>query len=113
MQTFLEQLLGATNLPTYLAWFVLAFIGAFTAILVRAQVKYKQSKETPKEWSWRFLFHDNIINLVVGFFITFIFLRFSNETLKVEPSAWIALLVGATNNEIALRFVKYGLKARK
>ena len=112
MQTFLEELLGTTNVPTYLAWFILAFIGAFTAILVRAQIKYKKSKSTPKEWSWSFLLHDNVINLLVGFFITFIFLRFSNEILKVEPSAWFALLVGATNNELALQFVKFGFRAR-
>lgn len=113
MQKFLEELLGTTDLPTYLAWFLLAFIGAFSAIMARAQIKYEKSKETPREWSWSFLLHDNIINLVLGFFITFIFLRFSNEILKIEPSAWLAVLVGATNNELALQFVKFGFKARK
>ena len=113
MSQFLNQLLGTTDLPTYAAFFVLAFIGAFTVILIRAKIKYKQSSDTPHRWSWRFLFQDNLINLLIGFFITFIFLRFSNETLKVEPSAWMALLVGATNNELALLFVKFSLKARK
>lgn len=113
MNKFLEQMLGTTDVPTYLAWFVLAFIGAFTAILIRAKAKYKKSSDTPVKWSWSFLFHDNAINLLLGFLITFIFLRFSQETLKVEPSAWIALLVGATNNELSLLFVKFGFKARK
>ena len=113
MQKFLEQLLGTTDLPTYAAWFVLAFIGAFTAILIRAKVNYKSSDETPNRWSWKFLIQDNLINLLVGFFITFIFLRFSNETLKMEPTAFGALIIGATNNELALLFMKFSFKARK
>lgn len=113
MENFLEEMLGTTDMPTYIAWFVLAFIGAFTAILIRAKAKYKQSGDTPNKWSWSFLFHDNALNLLLGFMITFIFLRFSQETLKVEPSAWTALLVGATNNELSLLFIKFGLKARK
>ncbi|MBQ0907486.1 hypothetical protein KBJ98_02090 [Flavobacterium sp. F-328] len=113
MNKFLEQILGTNDVPTYLAWFLLAFIGAFTAILIRAKAKYKTSDDTPRKWSWGFLLQDNAINLLLGFFITFIFLRFSQETLKLEPSAWVALLVGATNNELSLLFVKFGLKARK
>ena len=113
MQKFLEQLLGTTDLPTYAAWFVLAFIGAGTAILIRAKVKYKSSEETPSNWNWPFLIQDNLINLLVGFLITFIFLRFSNETLKMEPTAFGALIIGATNNELALLFMKFSMKARK
>jgi hypothetical protein len=113
MQKFLEQLLGTTDLPTYAAWFVLAFIGAFTAILIRAKVKFKSNEETPDKWSWKFLIQDNLINLLVGFLITFIFLRFSNETLKMEPTAFGALIIGATNNELALLFMKFSMKARK
>jgi hypothetical protein len=113
MNKFLEQLLGTTDVPTYIAWFILAFIGAITAILIRAQIKYKKSKETPDKWSWKFLAWDNALNLIVGFLITFIFLRFSNETLKMEPTSFGALLIGATNNELALFFMKFSLKARK
>ena len=113
MEKFLQQLLGTTDLPTYLAWFVFALIGALTVILIRAQIKYKNSTDTPEKWSGWFLLRDNALNLVMGFFITFIFLRFSIETLGKEPTAWGALLIGATNNELALIFVKFGFGARK
>lgn len=113
MEKFLQQLLGTHDLPTYTAWFILAFIGAFTAILIRAKVKYKDSTDTPYKWSWAFLFRDNFINLLIGFLITFIFLRFSNETLHLEPTAFGALIIGATNNELALLFLKFSLKARQ
>ena len=34
METFILQLFGTTDLPTYLAWFVLAFIGALILAIV-------------------------------------------------------------------------------
>lgn len=110
MEKFLEQLLGTTDLPTYAAWFILAFIGAFSGVLIRAQIKYKNDSDTPKKWSWSFLFKDNKLNLIVGFFITFIFIRFS-EKLNMEPTAFGALMIGATNNELATLFISF--KPRK
>lgn len=113
MEKFLQELLGTNDVPTYMAWFVLAFVGAIAAILVRAKLKYKASKDTPDQWSWIFLWKDNVLNLMVGFLITFIVLRFSNEVLRVEPSAWLACAIGAANNEFALLFIKASSKVRK
>jgi H+/Cl- antiporter ClcA len=111
MQKFLEQLLGTTDLPTYAAWFILAFIGAFAGVLVRAQLKYKNSQGTPDKWSLKFLLNDNLLGLFIGFFITFIFIRFSKEMLNMEPTAFGALIIGVTNNELATLFISF--KARK
>jgi hypothetical protein len=111
MQKFLEQLLGTTDLPTYAAWFILAFIGAFAGVLIRAQLKYKNSKGTPEKWSLTFLLNDNLLGLFIGFFITFIFIRFSKEMLNMEPTAFGALIIGVTNNELATLFISF--KARK
>lgn len=113
MEKFLQELLGTTDVPTYLAWFVLAFVGALAAILIRAKIKYKASKDTPDQWSWSFLFQDNLINLLVGFLVTFLVLRFSNDVLHIQPSAWLATAIGAANNEFALAFIKASSKARK
>ena len=110
MEKFLVQLFGTTDLPTYIAWFILAFIGAFAGVLVRAQLKYKNNAETPEKWSWSFLIKDNTLNLLVGFFITFIFIRFSKELANMELTAFGALIIGATNNELATLFISF--KAR-
>ncbi|MCV9931749.1 hypothetical protein OIU80_05590 [Flavobacterium sp. LS1R47] len=113
MKTVLEQLLGTTDVTTYFAWFLLAFIGAFTAIVIRAKFKYKYSDDTPYRWSWSFLLRDNLINLIVSFFISLIFFRFTNQVLKIEPNFLLAILFGGTSNELALQFIKYNLEARK
>lgn len=112
MEKFLGELLGTNDVPTYMAWFVLASIGAVAAILFRAKLKYKESKDTPDQWSWSFLWRDNALNLLVGFLITFIVLRFSNEVLRIQPSAWLACAIGAANNEFALLFIKASSKVR-
>jgi fluoride ion exporter CrcB/FEX len=111
MEKFLEQLFGNVDFPTYAAWFVLAFIGAFAGVLVRAKLKYKNDSDTPKKWDWGFLWQDNSLTLVIGFIITFIFIRFSKEMLNLEPTAFGALIIGATNNELATLFISF--KARK
>jgi hypothetical protein len=93
MKQFLEQFLGTTDLPTYAAWFLLALIGAITSILVKRIILKKNTLVTP-------------FQMILGFLITFVFIRFSRETVGLEPNAFGALLIGATNNELALLFLK-------
>jgi hypothetical protein len=113
LKTILEQLLGTTDISAYLAWFLLTFIGAFTAILIRAKFKYRYSDDTPYRWSWSFLLKDNLLNLTIGFFIALTFFRFSNQVLKVEPSIWLGSSIGFISNEFALLFVKFSFTTRK
>lgn len=101
MEQFSQQFFGTVNLPTYCAWFLIAFIGAITATLIRNHLT--TLKSYPFNWA----------QLIAGFLITFIFIRFSNELLGLEPTAFGALLIGATNNELALRFVKFSLQSKK
>ena len=93
MEKFLQELLGTTDLPSYLAWFVLALIGALTASLIRNKVTNLKSYPV------------NYTQLLVGFLLTFIFIRFSNQLSGMEPTAFGALIIGATNNELALIFI--------
>ncbi len=94
MKTFLLELFGTIDLPTYLAWIVLSLLGAITATLIRNHVTTLKS------------FPVNPIQLFTGLLITFISIRFSNEILGLNPTAFGALVIGATNNEIALKIVK-------
>ncbi|WP_158728218.1 MULTISPECIES: hypothetical protein [unclassified Flavobacterium] len=113
MKTILEQLLGTTYLAAYLAWFLLAFGGAFTAIIIRAKLKYKNSYDTPHRWSWSFLLQHNLLNLTIGFLIAVAFFRFSNLVLKIETSIWLAYSIGFISNEIAFSLMKFGLTPKK
>jgi len=94
MKTFVLELFGTIDLPTYLAWIVLSIIGAITATLIRNHATSLKS------------FPVNPIQLLTGLLITFISIRFSNEILGLSPTAFGALMIGATNNEIALGLLK-------
>ena len=94
MKTFTLELFGTIDLPTYLAWIVLSIIGAITATLIRNHVTSLKS------------FPVNSVQLLTGLLITFISIRFSNEILGLNPTAFGAFMIGATNNEIALGLLK-------
>lgn len=113
MNIFIEPLSGATDTLACLAWFLLAFIGAFTAIAIRAKFSYKNNLYTPYPWSLLSLIRDNLTLLVLSYFITFILFRLTNEVLKTEPNIGFAVFVGAVSNELALFLIKYGFTARK
>lgn len=93
MEIFLKQLLGTIDLPTYLAWFLLAFVGAVIAILVREITPLKSYEIT-------------FIHMIRGFLITFIFIRFSSELLSLEPTAFGAFMIGFGSNELVLLLFK-------
>jgi hypothetical protein len=48
----------------------------------------------------------------VGFLITFISIRFSNELLSLNPTSFGAFISGLTYNEIALGLLKKYLNKR-
>lgn len=101
MKTFTLELFGTIDLPTYLAWIALSIIGAITASLIRNHVTTLKS------------FPVNPIQLLTGLLITFISIRFSNEILGLNPNAFGALIIGATNNEIALGLLKKFLSKKE
>lgn len=113
MEKFLENLLGTTDVPTYLSGFVLAFIGALVSLRLRAGKRDRLSPETPACFSWRFMIWDSLQRLSLGFLITFVAFRFTNELLGVQLTMWLAFIAGFLNDKIAGIIGKIELKARK
>jgi Kef-type K+ transport system membrane component KefB len=72
---------------------LIALVGAVLGILIRKV--YNGLKDYPTTWE----------QMVVGFLITFISIRFSNEVLSLNPS-FGAFISGLTYNEIALGLLK-------
>lgn len=101
MNTFIIELFGTVDLPTYLAWIVLSIIGAVTATLVRNHLTTLKS------------FPVNAVQLLTGILITFIFIRFSLELTGLTPNAFGAFVIGLGGNEIALALLKKFLEKKK
>jgi hypothetical protein len=73
-------------------WLLIALVGAVLGILIRKV--YNGLKDYPTTWE----------QMVVGFLITFISIRFSNEVLS--SNSFGAFISGLTYNEIALGLLK-------
>jgi hypothetical protein len=95
MEKFLEdfnlEFFGAVQ---YVALLLIALVGAVLGILIRKV--YNGLKDYPTTWE----------QMVVGFLITFISIRFSNEVLSLNPTSFGAFISGLTYNEIALGLLK-------
>lgn len=94
MEKFLEQFFGTIDLPTYVAWLLIALIGAIAGILIRRV--YGGLKTYPITFE----------QMALGFIITFCSIRFSDEILGLQPTSFGALIIGLTHNEIALMILK-------
>lgn len=93
MEEFLKEVFGTKSISIQLAWYFLGFIGAVFGFLVREYSKLKSYPFTFKQ-------------MIIGFITAFIFLRFSRELVGLEPTAFGALMIGISFNELALKIVK-------
>lgn len=112
MDKFLTQFLGTTDLPTYAAAFAFALIGAIISLRIKASKRDKLSNSTPYHFSWAFLFQDNLLQFLSGILLTFLAFRFTNEFFGKDLTMWLAVLIGALNNEVAGIFEKLQIRAR-
>ena len=101
MENFKNELLGSVLLSSYLAWFLLAIIGAMTATLIRNHLTTLKS------------YPINPVQILTGLLLTFIFIRFSLELTGLTPNAFGAFAIGLGGNELALTFLKKFLTKKK
>jgi hypothetical protein len=80
-------LLGSLPLTSFIAAMIFALIG-FGLQKRLSYNKGKDSKRTPKEFSWKFWFKDNWDDILLQFAIIFVIVRFAPDLLLyVYPDA--------------------------
>ena len=105
MEKFLTELLGTTDLATYLASFIFALIGAIIMTYYRLSKRNKHSRKSPTNFCIKFFVRDNVGRFIIGFLITFLVFRFAEELMGKPLNMWMALCAGAFNDEVAKRFI--------
>lgn len=113
MDKFTKLMLGEQDLPTYMAYFVFAFIGAVISLYIKSLKRDKTSASTPYKFSFGFLIQDNLLRLVSGFLLAFLVFRFSTEFIGAETTLWSAVLIGASTDRLAGLFDNLQNNARK
>lgn len=113
MEKFIKQLLGSLDTSTFTAAIFFAIIGALVSLLIKSRKRDKLSPATPYKFSFRFLLQDNLQQFLLGCLIAFLAIRFSNDFLGKDLTMWLAVVIGATTNELAGLFEKIEIKARE
>lgn len=113
MNKFEKLILGTNDLPTYLAAFFFAMIGVAIILLLKSKKRDKLSKNTPYEFNLKFLIIDNLKEILLGFLLIIIALRFSVEYAGVELTMYYAFAVGLGIQKLSGIISKIEVSARK
>lgn len=113
MNKFEKLMLGTNDVPTYLAAFLFAMFGVAIILLLKSNKRNKTSLNTPFNFSLKFLVLDNLKEIVLGFLLIIIALRFSIEYAGVELTMWYALGVGLGIQKLSGFISKIEVSARK
>lgn len=113
MNKFLNLVLGTNDVPTYLAALFFAMLGVVVILLSKSNKRDKRSINTPFVFSFKFLIIDNLKEIILGFLLIVIALRFSVEYAGVNLTMWYALGVGLSIQKLSGYISKLELSARK
>lgn len=113
MNKFLDLLLGTNDIPTYCASLVFAVLGVVIVLLLKAQKRDKTSRSTPYKFNFWFLIIDNLREVVLGFLLLLLALRFSVEYAGTEVTMYYALVLGLGMQKISLWIANIEISARK
>jgi low temperature requirement protein LtrA len=94
VENFLNLILGTNDIPTYCASLVFALLGVVVVLLLKAQKRDKTSRSTPYQFNFWFLILDNLREVVLGFLLLLLALRFSVEYAGTEITMYYALGLG-------------------
>jgi hypothetical protein len=75
----IKEIIGTGNLVAALVVFVFAVLGIATNLLISSTKRDPNSTNTPFEFSWKYLFSDNVKRLLASFISTMLILRFTPQ----------------------------------
>lgn len=79
-------------------WFIL--IGYLYKALDETSLRDKNSKNTPKKWSWKFWFNDNWRRYIITIISTYVFFRFYVELVGHELTEMESFMIGFIGDNI-------------
>ena len=109
-KTFLDWIIGNMPVAKFLAALVFALIGIAISTLIDVVTRRKDNGKSPTKFKFSFLVYDNkqkfITSIVLNILLVLVFIRFTNEFINVELSMFIALLIGASIDNLLVYFKK-------
>jgi hypothetical protein len=97
---FFHSLLGNIEPMTFLLFLIWGMIGIFVNILIHASGRDVRTDYSPLQFSWTYLIKDNWKRGLLGIFLLIVSIRFSNEILGVETTAFASFWIGLTSHKL-------------
>lgn len=82
-------------------YLLIALVGVLLSLLLHASARDVKSESSPVQFSWNFLWSDNMRRIAAGLLLILVVVRFTPELLHVELNAFIALLIGFGSDKLA------------
>jgi len=101
-----EILLGSATPVQFAAALVIAYITAFTMMLIGTTKRDINSTRTPFCWSWEFFTSDNFKRILGNILLIILVIRFSQKWVPAEYIAYGAAIVGLLSDKLSVLILK-------
>lgn len=98
---FFFILIGTDSVVKFFSLVFFALLGVALSLLLQTTKRDPQSVHTPFEFSWKFLWNDNVKRVLAGIVLIFVFLRFAPQLMGVEINEFWALAIGFCSDKLA------------
>ena len=108
MKSFVEYLIGDVTLPHFAAGMLFVGIGLLVTLLLDVSQRDVESKRTPRQWSWRFFWSDNMLRFILNLLVAISFIRFWPDIDGEEISMFYCFCIGLCFDSlyIAIRAIR-------
>ncbi len=106
-------LLGTDDVLLFSMAVFFACIGMAIILLIKSKKRDKHSANTPFKFNGWFLFLDNLKEVILGFLLVIMALRFSVECSGVKLTVWYAFGIGISFQKLSSWISIIESKARK
>lgn len=100
MEELLTRLFGEYTIIDLIVFLWFMVLGYIYRALDETTLRNKESRNTPKKWSWVFWFKDNWRRYIVTIIATYIIFRFYLEIIGHELTEFEAFMIGLTGDNI-------------
>lgn len=101
-----ELIFGTTDIWVLIAGFFYLNVGIFLASVLNTTGREPKSERTPFRFSWKFFAKDNWKRWFKSVLFGIIAMRFSEELLNAELTAYVALMIGFSIDGIIILISK-------
>jgi hypothetical protein len=101
METFINYLLGDQSPLHFLGLIFFALLAALLSLLLHTTSRDVEGDNKPVEFSWRFLWCDNIKRIVSTLILIFVCIRFTPQFFGIQITEFFAFIIGFVNDKLA------------